>query len=136
MTWGYLVYGSAIGFNAPAIHSLMQGNATDLYGDNITLTFQQASWMCKFSFKTYFNIPRILSHIILLIIHKWLRNVFLLFSAGILSLGSFFGYLIFVSLMGSFGRKVLVWCTTACYLMGHMAVFFASNAIHLLYFAR
>ena len=41
------MYGAAIGFNAPAIHSLMQGNATDLYGNKIELTFQQASWMCK-----------------------------------------------------------------------------------------
>ena len=47
VTWGYLVYGASIGFNAPVIHSLMQGNATDVYGGNLTLTFQQASWMCK-----------------------------------------------------------------------------------------
>ena len=47
VTWGYLVYGASIGFNAPVIHSLMQGNATDVYGGNLKLTFQQASWMCK-----------------------------------------------------------------------------------------
>ena len=47
VTWGYLVYGASIGFNAPVIHSLMQGNATNVYGGSMKLSFQQASWMCK-----------------------------------------------------------------------------------------
>ena len=126
------MYGAAIGFNAPAIHSLMQGNATDLYGNKLELTFQQASWMCKM--KHSYPIRCISMLIYYYSIHRATLNfmisyVFLL--AGILSLGSFSGYLIFVSLMGSFGRKILVWCTTACYLIGHMAVFLASDSTTL-----
>ena len=37
--------------------------------------------------------------------------------------------------MGSLGRKILIWCTTTCYLVGHLTVFLASNTTHL-YFAR
>ena len=56
------MYGAAIGFNAPAIHSLMQGNATDLYGNKIELTFQQASWMCKLNNHNEKNVESIVLH--------------------------------------------------------------------------
>ena len=45
ITSGNFIAGSSIAFASPAGHDLQSANATDIFGDNITMTLQQVSWM-------------------------------------------------------------------------------------------
>jgi MFS family permease len=52
------------------------------------------------------------------------------FPAGILSLGCFFGCICAGYVMEKIGRKkTLLYVTSACFLVGYLAIFLASNVV-------
>lgn len=59
-----------------------------------------------------------------------------LFSAGILSLGCFFGCIIAGPIMEKLGRrKTLLYITSSCFFLGYLSIFLANSAA-LIYLGR